>query len=309
MAHGPVVTAAQGAAQGKAKDGQSTGSCSTAASETSASPCQSEQATGPPKQESKGGVLKTLVVVAVLACIAYAASSVLSDKKKMQEHIESTLEYIQAQGDNAMYVYLLVTLVGVVCLIPTTPMELAGGFLFSPTYGMWTTLFLTSGAKLIANTISVFIARHVVKDWVTRNLVERSELLTMVSQAVREEPFKMAFLVRGSMVPLCVKNYGLGVMDIGYTPIACCSTIFTTFYAFQNIYLGAACSDLKDVFAPKAKAPAGDGDWAGTLKAMLPVVFNVGLVIFLVKAVKAQIRKQKASMEKDLKDKLSKKGD
>eukprot|EP00929_Paragymnodinium_shiwhaense_P012009 TRINITY_DN11853_c0_g1_i3.p1 TRINITY_DN11853_c0_g1~~TRINITY_DN11853_c0_g1_i3.p1 ORF type:complete len:113 (-),score=18.16 TRINITY_DN11853_c0_g1_i3:374-712(-) len=76
-----------------------------------------------------------------------------------------------------------------------------------------------------------------------------------------------------------------------------------------NIYLGAACSDLKDVFAPKAKAPAGDGDWAGTLKAMLPVVFNVGLVIFLVKAVKAQIRKQKASMEKDLKDKLSKKGD
>merc|ERR1719409_1559387 len=201
-------------------------------------------------------------------------AGVIGDKKGMQEKMEKAIDYVQAQGDNALYVYLFFTFVGVVCLVPTTPMEFAGGFLFSPQYGMWGVLFMTSFAKLCANTVSVLIARYVVKDWVHNNLVKNSELLTMVSQAVKEEPFKMAFLVRGSMVPLCVKNYGLG------------------------------CMDIKEVFAPKKKA-ADDGDWSSTIKACLPIAFNVALVIFLVKAVKAQIKKQKNKIEEQTKEKLS----
>merc|ERR1719409_622784 len=231
-------------------------------------------------------------------------AGVIGDKKGMQEKMEKAIDYVQAQGDNALYVYLFFTFVGVVCLVPTTPMEFAGGFLFSPQYGMWGVLFMTSFAKLCANTVSVLIARYVVKDWVHNNLVKNSELLTMVSQAVKEEPFKMAFLVRGSMVPLCVKNYGLGCMDIGFVPIACNSCIFTTFYALQNIYVGAACTERKEVFAPKKKA-ADDGDWSSTIKACLPIAFNVALVIFLVKAVKAQIKKQKNKIEEQTKEKLS----
>lgn len=204
--------------------------------------------------------------------------------------------------------YCAFTLLGVVCLVPTTPMEIAGGFLFSPIYGMWTVCVFTGCSKLIANSISVLIARFVVKEWVMKNVVAKSDLLTMVSQAVKEEPWKMAFLVRGSMVPLFVKNYGFGVMDIGYLPNACCSMIFTNFYACQNIYMGSAMQDLKEVFAPKSAA-SGPTDWTASAKKLMPVAFNILLVVFLVKAVKQQMTKQKAQIEKNLKEKTAKNSD
>lgn len=247
---------------------------------------------------------KNIAILGVVAAVGYGLTQA-SGGSKLKEGVEAAVLFVEAQGDNAMYFYLAFTLVGVVCLIPTTPMEFAGGFLFSATYGMWTTWLMTSGAKLVANIISVYIARHVVRDWVTRTFVEKSELLSMVAKAVKEEPLKMAFLVRGSMVPLCVKNYGLGVLDIGYLPIAMCSCIFTPFYAFQNIYLGSICQDLKEVFAPKKKG-VDAGSWTDTIKTTAPIVFNVMLVIFLVKAVKAQIRKQKDAIQADLKKKQGK---
>merc|ERR1712039_236797 len=143
---------------------------------------------------------------------------------------------------------------------------------------------------------------------VHRNFVEKSELLTMASKAVKEEPFKMAFLVRGSMVPLCVKNYGLGVLDIGYVPIAAASCIFTPFYAYQNIYFGSACQDLKEVFAPRKSASAA-GDWKATAKSMMPIAFNVCLVLMLFRAVKHQIKKSRSAMEANLKSKVNGKSD
>mmetsp|Transcript_55847 Transcript_55847/g.122361 ORF Transcript_55847/g.122361 Transcript_55847/m.122361 type:complete len:167 (+) Transcript_55847:22-522(+) len=145
-------------------------------------------------------------------------------------------------------------------------------------------------------------------DWVKRNLVDKNSLLTMVSDAVKEEPYKMAFLVRGSMVPLAVKNYGLGVMEIGYIPIAACSCIFTPFYALQNIYFGSACQDLKEIFAPK-KPGAGETHWTDTAKSMMPIVFNVLLIIFLVRAVKQQIKKKKDAIQQELESKQGGKAD
>merc|ERR1711924_366897 len=139
-----------------------------------------------------------------------------------------------------------------------------------------------------------------VRDWVNRTIVEKSDLLKMVSHAVKDEPWKMAFLVRGSMVPLFVKNYGLGVTDIGYLPNACCSMIFTNFYA-AHIYMGSTMQNLKEVFAPK-KAASGPMDWTQTAKSLMPVAFNVLLVICLVKALKAQFAKQRDAIANKVKE-------
>lgn len=248
---------------------------------------------------------KNIAIMVVVAVVGFGLKKYLGEKIDIKEMLEQAIAFVEGKGQTAVIWYCVFTFVGVVCLIPTTPMELAGGFLFSPVYGAWGVLVFTGAAKLAANVISVLIARHVLKDWVNKNMVAKSELLTMVSTAVKEEPWKMAFLVRGSMVPLAVKNYGLGVMDIDYLPIACCSMIFTNFYAFQNIYMGSTLQNLKDVFAPK-KASDGPADWTSTAKKLMPIAFNVILVIFLVKAIKAQIKKQKAAIEKDLKAKESK---
>mmetsp|Transcript_83989 Transcript_83989/g.271443 ORF Transcript_83989/g.271443 Transcript_83989/m.271443 type:complete len:254 (-) Transcript_83989:272-1033(-) len=238
-----------------------------------------------------------LALLGVVSAVAYVA---VNSGFNVKDALESAVSYIEAQGDNALFMYLLFTLVGVVALVPTTPMEFAGGFLFSARYGMWTTWALTSAAKLVANVISVCLARHIFRDFVRRTFVEKWDILRLVSIAVKEEPYKMAFLVRGSMVPLSVKNYGLGVLDIGILPIALTSCIFTPFYAYQNIYFGSACQDLKEVFAGK-KSSGASGDWQSTLKTLMPMLFNACLVLFLIRAVKYQIMRSRAAVEASLK--------
>lgn len=258
--------------------------------------------------KEKGSLIspKKVVMVAVLGAVAFAAYRYLGTKFSVKEGLEQAVEFVENQGNAAVYWYMLFTFVGVVCLIPTTPMEIAGGFLFNNKYGLLIYVF-TGVAKLCANVVSVLLARHVFKDWVHRTIVQKSELLSMVASAVKEEPWKMAFLVRGSMAPLFVKNYGLGVMDIGYLPNACCSLIFTNFYAAQNIYMGSTMSNLKEAFAPKKAGTAGPSDWKSTAKSLMPIVFNVLLVVFLVKALKSQFKKQREQLEAKLKDSNEKK--
>jgi len=267
----------------------------------------SEDSAATGKEDAKGATktfftMKNIMVMTAAVAVMASFASVLGDKQKIRENLETAVDIIQKQGDNAMYFYLAFTLIGVVCLVPTTPMEFVGGFLFSPRYGVWMTLLYTSLAKFAANLISVLLARYVIRDWVQENIVSKFELLRLVSTAVRDEPWKMAFLVRGSMLPLSVKNYGLGVLDMPLPPIAVCSCIFTTFYAFQNIYLGSVAGDMKEAFAPK-KPSSDPSDWGATVKKTFPMAFNVMLVVFLVRAVKAQIRKTKNQMEEDLKQK------
>jgi len=255
------------------------------------------------KGATKSGLFTPLNIgVAVAVAVFAVCFYFFGPKVDVKGSLQKAVQFIDNQGQTAVIWYCVVVLVGVVCLVPTTPVELAGGFLFSPKYGVMGTLVFTGATKLVANTISVLIARFVLKDWVNRTLVAKYDLLKMVSIAVKEEPWKMAFLVRGSMVPLAVKNYGLGVMEIGYMPIVACSMIFTNFYAFQNIYIGSTLKNLEEVFAPK-KAGGGPTDWTQKAKSLMPIAFNVLLIVFLVKAVKAQVKKQKDKIEADLKKK------
>jgi len=260
-----------------------------------------------PESTEKKGSLKTKIVVIVICVALFAAYKYFGSKVDVKAGLEKAVDFVEKQGNTAVYWYCAFTFIGVVCLVPTTPMEIAGGFLFYGQYGLWVYVF-TGCSKLCANVVSVLIARHLVKDLVMEKVVKKSELLSMVSEAVKDEPWKMAFLVRGSMVPLFVKNYGLGVTDVGYLPNACCSMIFTNFYAAQNIYMGSTMSNLKEAFSPK-KAGEGPEDWTSKVKALLPIIFNIMLVVVLVKALKKQFKKQRTEIEEKLKKKLDNKSE
>jgi len=252
-------------------------------------------------------MLRYACAAASIAVVCYAALCRLGPTWRVQDVMEAAINYIEAQGDNALLAYLVFSCCGVVFLFPTTPMEFAGGFLFSSRYGLLTTWFLTSLAKLVANVISVLVARYVLRDWVMQTFVKKSDFLTMVSKAVHQEPFKMAFLVRGSMVPVSVKNYGLGVLEIGLLPIALAACVFGPFYAFQHIYFGSACQNLRDVFA--LKKTTLERNWMDTVKKVLPIVFNILLVVALIRALKAQIKQAREATEAKLKAVGSSKSD
>ncbi|CAE7946154.1 SMYD5, partial [Symbiodinium sp. KB8] len=247
--------------------------------------------------------LLQLIILGLVVVGFYRAYNYSGLGHQLKDVVKSAIQYIEA-SEYAMSVYMVFTVFGVIALVPTTAMEFSGGFLFVPAYGLLGTLLLTCAAKFVANVIAVTLAKYVMRDWVRRNFVDRSELLQMVSEAAKDEPFKMAFLVRGSYAPLSVKNYGLGVLDIGYLPIMVTSCIFSPFYAIQNIYMGSACKSLQEVFAPTQSTDATP-TWTGALKGALPVIFNLFLVLFMVRALKAQLKKSRNAMEAKLKSKCA----
>jgi len=251
---------------------------------------------------ARNAILSLLLQIGAMVLLAlgfYKAYGFAGVGKHLKDVMESAIFYIES-SEYAMMAYLAFTVVGVVALVPTTAMEFSGGFLFVPKYGLLGTLLLTCAAKFVANLIAITLAKYVLRDWVRRNFVDRSELLSLVAEAAKDEPYKMAFLVRGSYAPLSVKNYGLGVLDIGYLPIMATSCIFSPFYAVQNIYMGSACKSLQEVFAPM-KQQEGQNSWMTAIKAAMPVVLNLLLVVFLIKALKAQLKKSRSAMEAKLK--------
>jgi len=216
------------------------------------------------------------------------------------------IAYIESQGAFGFFIYHVILFFQILFIIPISPLEFAGGFLFKNTYGIFVTSCTVCLTKFAANLFSVFFARNFIRGWVRKNILEKSELLMMVEGAMSDEPYKMSFLVRGALIPLGIKNFGLGVMDVGYLPIIAGSLVFTPVYGFRNIYLGSSFSDLAEIFAPK-KQDAADATWAELVKKLLPIAFNVLLVLFTIKAIMGQLKKQRLKIENELKAKEGKK--
>merc|ERR1719346_832018 len=101
------------------------------------------------------------VVVAIVGIIFYM---LVGDKKKLQELTTGAIKYIESQGNFGYFIYHVLLFVQILVVMPLTPLEIAGGFLFKDTYGLAcisATVFLT---KFAANVGSVFFARHFMKD-------------------------------------------------------------------------------------------------------------------------------------------------
>jgi len=222
----------------------------------------------------------------------------------LQGYIAAALEYIEKSGGLGFFLYHVGLFLQIVSPIPIpiTPWELAGGFLFKNTYGLAVTSFTVCMTKFAANLGTVWVARNFLKDKIMENVVKKNELLTLVSQGIEDEPYKLAFLIRGAMIPLSVKNYGLGVMEVGYLPIIAGSLIFTPVYGFRNLYIGHGMSDLAEVFS-KPKAGEGPLTWQDTFRKMLPIFCNLFVVIVTIKIFMSAVAKQRKKVEEGLKDK------
>lgn len=204
--------------------------------------------------------------------------------------------------------YLLTVFVGVLLLVPSTPIETLGGLLYAnPLYDvtgiqaacvsligtqtatcdMLELWLLGSFAKLSANVFSVLIARHLARSLVERHLLPRYPILQAASTLAEEEPLKTTLLIRGSVVPLAVKNYGCGVLKVPYWCIALGSLVFGPLYGFQNFLLGAEARRLGE----DSVEATGVGSGKKSAEMMvLGCLVQFVVVIAVVKRIQGKIR-------------------
>lgn len=234
-------------------------------------------------------VTKSLVALGVTIVTVAISAHVLGNTDKVHEGFGAVVDFLQ-QGNRGLCSYLVSTVVGAVFLLPTEPIEFVGGLLLSPAYGMWETLLYTVLAKLAANLIGMLLARYVFGDWLLDNVVNKFDFRGKISFAVGK--WKTAFLGAGSMLPLSLKDYG---------PVF--SLILTTFYAFQNIYLGSVAGDIKEEAFGRRNLGTDPGDWGVISKKVLPMTLKLVLVVYAVKAVKSHCGRIKGQIEEEAKQK------
>ena len=205
--------------------------------------------------------------------------------------------------------YLLAVFAGVLLLIPSTPIETLGGVLYAkPEYDatalqptcvaiigqqtatcdvleLW---ILSSLAKLSANVFSVLIARHFARDFVERHVFPRYSILRAASDIAEEEPLKTTLLIRGSMVPLAVKNYGCGVLNVPYWCIALGSLVFGPLYGFQNFLMATEARRLGEDSVTAAGSGVGGGKSMETM--MFGYLVQLVVVMAIVQRVQARIK-------------------
>ncbi|MGF1479122.1 MAG: TVP38/TMEM64 family protein [Cyanophyceae cyanobacterium] len=162
-----------------------------------------------PKQ---GIVFLTLVCIIATGIGVYLIGEV--DRAQIQAWL------IEA-GIWAPVVYVLFYTIGTLLILPSTPLNLSGGAIF----GIWWGTLWTTVAAVIAAIVAFAFARTVGREWMTRRLAGRWEVM---DAEIRQGGLFYLFAIRLlPIIPYGIVNFAAGLTSIRFRDY-CLGTILGT---------------------------------------------------------------------------------
>jgi uncharacterized membrane protein YdjX (TVP38/TMEM64 family) len=138
------------------------------------------------------------------------SATVWSAGRSLAPRLLATLADVDNLGPAAPVVFILLYAVGIVALMPSTPLTLAAGALFGIVHGV---IYAFVGSTLGA-TCAFLIGRYAARRFVERRIAATPRVAA-VERAVALRGRRIVFLLRLSpVVPFNVLNYALGLTTI-----------------------------------------------------------------------------------------------
>lgn len=154
--------------------------------------------------------------------------------------------------------YTCLVAVWLLALLPTSLLEIAGGFIF----GMWIAALCSTIGKMIGSFVSFAIGRR-YKDWVREKILEPASSKSSSSSssasgdppgyvaglelAMRARPFSTCLALRLAYVPEAVQNYVPAVLDAPFAQFGLATGLGSSCYALLWAKLGSELSDAQDI--------------------------------------------------------------
>lgn len=127
--------------------------------------------------------------------------------------LESSQTYIQSLGIMGVFAFAGIFVVAQMCMIPGSPLALAGGYFFGFGYGlMGLTLGCTVGAA-----VNFLISRYVARGYVLRKF-GGNEKFRLIDDAIGRKGWKIIALLRFAPLPFGLANYCYGITSVKFTP-------------------------------------------------------------------------------------------
>ena len=142
-------------------------------------------------------------------------------------------------GQFAWLIYILIYLLVILLLVPSTPIIIAGGILFGT---FWALVYIVI-ASIIGDTITFFISRILGRDYMQKIL--KTEKLENYDKKIKENGFLSLFILRIiPIMPDSVLNYGFGLTDISFKDYFIATAIGVIPVAFVLAYFGDSIAGL-----------------------------------------------------------------
>lgn len=193
---------------------------------------RSGASSGAKKGFFKSKAWKWLLILAALVGLAALAWHFLVTP----ERVRAAIAWIDSWGIWAVVAYAVIYVVLATLTFPSTPLNIAGGILFS----YWTALAVALACGTLSAILNFLFARFVAEDWIRRRLKKVSNADTLL-ETVEDEPFKIIFLTRlNPFIPASVKNFGFALARIPLRTYVIATILGQIPIFMIHVYLGWA---------------------------------------------------------------------
>jgi uncharacterized membrane protein YdjX (TVP38/TMEM64 family)/Fe-S oxidoreductase len=177
-----------------------------------------ERTFSPDAESKKGGLLKRLVIIALIigaiAAIRFSGATQYLEQEKLRQ-------LILGYGTLAPMIYMLLYTVAPVLFLPGLPITVVGGILFGPFWGViYTITGATAGACL-----AFLVSRYIARDWVASKL--KGPRWRRLDEGVERQGWKVVAFTRLIPVfPFNLLNYAFGLTKVRFLDYAVATFVF-----------------------------------------------------------------------------------
>jgi uncharacterized membrane protein YdjX (TVP38/TMEM64 family) len=206
------------------------------------------------------------------------------------EHLVEISEYLRGHGIVGQFAFVICTNIWIICMMPTTPLELMSAFVL----GFWRGFILNQLAKWTGSIASFLVGRVCAGSLVRRYFMKdqsKSKLFWALNNALETDPFRTMMLVQLALMPIAFKNYGLSTAtDVPFPLFAFTAFLGELPTTIAIAWTGSTAHDLLSLF------DGSGGSGLSTPQAVLlcvSVVFLVMSVLFLGRSISSSLAKLK----------------
>jgi uncharacterized membrane protein YdjX (TVP38/TMEM64 family)/Fe-S oxidoreductase len=188
------------------------------------------------EEQKKGGFLKPLIILALLAAVIVGVRMSGAGQYLEQEKLRAL---IAGYGALAPAIYMLVYTVAPSLFLPGLPISIVGGVLFGPFWGVvYTIIGATAGA-----CVAFLVARYVARDWVAAKL--SSPRWRKLDKEVEKNGWKVvAFTRLIPLFPFNLLNYAFGLTGVKFSHYALATFLFMLPATIAFITFSSSLLDL-----------------------------------------------------------------
>ena len=174
----------------------------------------------------------------------------------IREMAESIFGWIQGNPNISWLVFLGVYILATVLLLPGSVLTIGGGWIFGFVEG----LVVVSLSSTLAASCSFLIGRYLARAWVEGKISQDSRYRSL-DRAIGERGFFVVLLTRLSpLFPYNLLNYAWGISSVRLSRYVLASWMGMIPGTLLYVYLGAAASDISQLFSGASGEAVGQ-EW------------------------------------------------